>query len=111
MGLRKQIVEIGECAEARIDAAIIGDVIAEIGHRRGVDGRDPDRVHAEAGQIAEPPLDSLEVAHAVAVGILKGARVDLVDHARLPPERGHANKALGMWVMRQARSTSPLATM
>jgi hypothetical protein len=30
MGLRKQIVEIGECAEARIDAAIIGDVVAEI---------------------------------------------------------------------------------
>src|SRR5271170_6784682 len=29
MGLRKQIIEIGECAEARIDAAIISDVIAE----------------------------------------------------------------------------------
>ena len=111
MGLRQQIVEIGERAEARIDVAIIGDVIAEIGHRRGVDGRDPDRVDAEARQIVEPPLDPLEVADAVAVRVLKGARVDLVDHARLPPERGHANRAFGMWVMRQARSASPLATM
>ena len=43
------------------------------------------------GQIVEPPLDALEVADAVAVRVLKGARVDLVDHARLPPgnfERG-----------------------
>ena len=63
------------------------------------------------GEIVEPPLDPLEVADAVAVRVLKGARVDLVDHARLPPERGHANSALGMWVMRQARSASPLATM
>ncbi len=33
MGLRKQIVEISERAEARVDAAIIGDVVAEISHR------------------------------------------------------------------------------
>ena len=58
-------------------AAIIGDIIAEIGHRRGVDGRDPDRVDAEAGQIVEPPLDPLDVANAVAVRVLKRARVDL----------------------------------
>jgi hypothetical protein len=100
MGLRKQIVEIVERAEARIDAAIIGDVIAEISHRRRVDGRDPDGVDAEADQIVEPPLDPLEVAYAVTVRVLKGARIDLVDHARLPPERAHANWALFMWVMR-----------
>src|SRR3977135_2939031 len=106
MGLRKQIDEIGERAKARIDAAIVDDIIAKIGHRRGID-----RVDAEAGQIVESPLDPLKVAHAVAVRVLKGARVDLIDHARLPPERGHANRALGTWVMRQAISASPLATM
>ena len=71
MSLRKQVVEIGERAKPRIDAAIIGDVVAEIGHRRGEDGRDPDRVNAEARQIVEPPLDPLEVAYAVAVAVLK----------------------------------------
>src|SRR5882762_9511612 len=100
MGLRKQIVEIGERAKARIDAAIIDDIIAKIGHRRGIDGRDPDRVDAEAGQRVESPLDRLKVAYAVAVRGLKGARLVLIDHARLAPERGHANSAMGMWVMR-----------
>ena len=42
-------------------------------------------------KIVEPPLDPLQVADAVAVRVLKGARVDLIDHARLPPERGHGN--------------------
>ena len=94
MGLHQQIVEIGQRAEARIDVAIVGDVIAEINHRRRVDGRDPDRVDAKADKIVEPPLDPLEVADAVAVGVLKGARVDLVDHARLPPENSERGRQL-----------------
>ena len=44
---REQRVEIGERAEQRIDVAVVGDVVAEIGHRRGIDRRDPDRVDAE----------------------------------------------------------------
>jgi hypothetical protein len=42
-----QRVEIGERSEHRIDAAIIGDVVAEVAHRRGEEGRQPDRVDAE----------------------------------------------------------------
>lgn len=89
MGLREQIVEIVKAAEARIDAAIVGNVVAVISHRRGIDGRDPDRRDAQLNQIVEPPLDPLEVTYAVAIRILKRARVDLVDYARLPPERRH----------------------
>ena len=40
-------------------------------------------------QIVEPPFDALEIADAVAVRVLERARVDLVDHACLPPQRGH----------------------
>jgi hypothetical protein len=35
--LGDQAVEVGKIAEERIDVAIIGDVVAEIGHRRGID--------------------------------------------------------------------------
>ena len=51
MRLGDQRVEIGERAEHRIDVAIVGDVVAEILHRRGEEGRDPDRVDAERGDI------------------------------------------------------------
>src|SRR5262245_40167893 len=40
-------VEIGQRSKARIDAAIIADVVTEILHRRGEEGRDPDSVHSQ----------------------------------------------------------------
>ena len=81
----EQRVEIGQRAEQRIDVAIIGDVVAEIGHRRGIDRRDPDRVDAEPDQMVEAAANAAQVADAVAVAVLERARIDLIDDARLPP--------------------------
>ena len=50
--LGDQRIEIGQRAEHRIDVAIVGDVVAEILHRRREERRDPDRVGAELGDIA-----------------------------------------------------------
>ena len=44
---RDQRVEVGERAEQRVDVAVVGDVVAEVGHRRGVDRREPDGVDAQ----------------------------------------------------------------
>ena len=33
--------------KTRVDVAVVGDVVAEVGHRRAVEGRQPDRVHPE----------------------------------------------------------------
>ena len=32
--LRDQLVEVRERAEDRVDVAVVGDVVAEVGHRR-----------------------------------------------------------------------------
>jgi hypothetical protein len=45
--LGEQRIEIVEATEQRIDVAIVGDVIAEIGHRRREDRRKPDRIDPE----------------------------------------------------------------
>ena len=110
MGLHQQVVEVSQRAEAWIDVAIVGNVIAEINHRRRVNGRDPDRVDPKADKIIEPPLYPSEVADAVVVGVLKGPRVDLIDHTRLPPERGHANSTLGTYAGSKARTSDDIAT-
>ena len=88
----KQPVEIGERPEQRIDAAIVGNVIAKVGHRRGEDRRQPDGVDAERGEIVEPPLDTREVADAVAVAVLERARIDLIDDTALPPGDGSRDR-------------------
>lgn len=90
-------VEIGERAEHRIDPAVIGDVIAEIAHRRGEEGREPDRVGAERRNMIEMRGNARQVADPIAVRVRIAARVDLVDHRAAPPvaiqlRLGHARR-------------------
>ena len=91
MGLHQQVVEVSQRTEAWIDVAIVGNVIAEINHRRRVNRRDPDGSDAKADEIIEPLRYSLEVADAVVVSVLKRARIDLIDRTTLPPGRAHAS--------------------
>src|SRR3546814_2479382 len=82
-----QAIEIFERAEQRIDIAIIGYVIAEISHWRGIERRYPDRVNAERDEIAKPALDALQVANAVAIGIEERTGIDLQKGAPHPHTR------------------------
>ncbi len=87
MGFRQERIEVGQGAEHGMHICVIGYVVAEIHHGRGIDGRDPDGVDAQIGQIAEPALDAFQITDAVMVAVLKGAWVDLIDDAFLPPAR------------------------
>ena len=86
VGGRHERVEVGERAVGRVDVRVVGDVVAQVGQRRGVDRRQPQRVDAQPGEVVEPALDPAQVADAVAVGVLERARVDLVDDGVLPPQ-------------------------
>src|SRR5439155_14892520 len=84
----------------------------EVGHRRGEDRREPERVDAEPVQVVEPAGDAAQVADAVAVAVLERARVDLVDDPALPPvvlpvQRGPPSvmlRAASPWAARPAPS-------
>ena len=83
----EEAVEAFEVAEHRIDVFVVGHVVPEVGHRRGVDRRQPDGVDAEPGQVVHMAPDALQIADAVAARVGERARVDLVDDAFLPPGR------------------------
>ena len=85
MRLLEERVEVGERAEQRVDGAVVADVVAEVPHRRGKDGGDPDRVDSELRQMLESLRNPVEIADAVAVRVLERPRIDLVDHGSLPP--------------------------
>ena len=40
-------------AEERVDGCVVGDVVAHVEERGGVDGRKPDAVDAETGEVGE----------------------------------------------------------
>ena len=85
MRLLHEPVEIGHRPHFGCDAAIIRHVIAKVPIGRRIDGREPDGVDAERGDVVELPLNALQIADAVAVGVEKAAWIYLVDHRALPP--------------------------
>ncbi len=85
VGVGDQSVELGEVAEGGVDVAVVGNVVAEVGHRRRVDRRQPQRIDAEPAEMAQLRADAGEVADAIAICVGERARVDLVEDCGLPP--------------------------
>ena len=89
VGRGEQLVEVGEGPELRIDVAVVGHVVPEVGHRRRVERRDPDRIDAErigpAVEVIEVGGDAAQVADPVAVRVREAPRIDLVEDPLAPP--------------------------
>jgi hypothetical protein len=85
MSLGQHRVELPEVPEDRLHVPRIGDVVAVVGHGGGVERRDPDRLHAEGGEIGQPVADARQVADAVTTPVGEAADVDLVEDRLAPP--------------------------
>ena len=58
---------------------------AAVWGREGLVQVDVHRIDAEIGDIVQPLDDAGKIADAVAIGILKRARIDLIDYRAAPP--------------------------
>jgi len=65
----------------------VGDVVAAVAQRRGVDRQQPDAVDAEPLQVVQPGRQPAQVAGAVAGRVLETAYEYLVEHRALVPLR------------------------
>ena len=88
VGLADHGLGVVQGAEHRVDGAVVGDVVAGVGLRGGVEGAEPDGVDAQVAQVRQPAADAGQVPHAVAVAVGEAARIDLVDHRVAPPPGG-----------------------
>jgi hypothetical protein len=83
--LGDEAAEIPHVPVGRIDGAILGDIVAVVAQRRGIERQDPDDADAEALDVIELLHQPCEVADAVAVGIEERLDVQLVDDGVLVP--------------------------
>ena len=83
--LGHELVERVEIAEVRVDVSVVGDVVAPVEVRGGVDRRQPYAIDPEPSQVIEMLDDPPEVADAVAVRVREGPNVDLVQDPVAPP--------------------------
>ena len=97
MRFLNEAVKAFERAKDWINPAEVGDIVTEVMHWRGIDRRNPDRIDAEPKEIIEPLPDTIEIAYAITVGVLKGPWIDLIDRGGLPPFVSHVATAEMRW--------------
>ena len=84
---REKRLKIRERSVVRIDVVVIGDVVAVIAQRRRIKGQKPDRGDAQFLEIIELLDQSAKIADAVAVAVVEGLDVQLIDDGVFVPER------------------------
>jgi len=77
--------EIGHVAVSGVDVLVVGDVVAVIAQRRGIERQQPQRGDAEILEVVELPRDAGEIADAVVVRIEERLHVQLVYDRVLEP--------------------------
>ena len=78
--------EVAERAQPRVDAVVVGDVVAVVAVGGREERHQPQAGDAQVGEVVHPLGEPLEVAHAVAVPVHEGLHVQAVDDGRLPPQ-------------------------
>src|SRR6266576_3157078 len=85
VGLLHQSIQVLEPPKKWMDVDVVANVIAKIRHRGRIDGGEPDGVNAEPAEVVQLTGNTAKVAYAITIAIEIAARVDLVNHASLPP--------------------------
>ena len=87
MGLLQERPEVAQRPVGRVDLAVVGDVVAVVAQRRGIEGQQPQRGDPELLEVVELVDQAAEVADAVAVAVVERPHVELVDDRVLVPVR------------------------
>ena len=87
----QQLVHVVKRAEQRVDVPVVGDVVAVVVLRGPVDRGEPQHIHAEVGEIVEAGGDALKISETIAVRVLEGTWVNLVDDGVRPPRVGRGS--------------------
>src|SRR2546429_7665582 len=77
VGLVQQAIQVLQGPEERMNSRVITNIIAKIGHRRRIDGREPDRVNAEPAKVIQLADDPREIAYSISIAVEKTAGVEL----------------------------------
>jgi hypothetical protein len=93
--LVQEVLDVVHRPVRRVHAVIIGDVVAVVAERGGIEREEPDAVDAEVLHVIQSADQAAEITHAVVVGILERLDVQLVEDGVLVPERSDSHSHAG----------------
>src|SRR6202030_3121818 len=93
----EESAEIVERSEVRIYVVVIGNVVTVIAHGRWIKREEPERGDAKFLEVIELFDQPAKIADAVAVTVVKGFNMELVDDGVFVPKSVHG------WIRRRVR--------
>src|SRR5579871_4962148 len=87
VGGRQEALEIVQRSVDWVNGSVVGDVVTVVAQGRREEGHQPYRVDSQIPQVVELLGQSLEVANAISVAVVKRTDVDLIDDSVLVPKR------------------------
>src|SRR5439155_2198292 len=87
MGLGHELVEIFQSTEEGIDIRIVCNIIAKVSHGGRKDRRQPERIDPQPLEVIESTGNASQITNAITITVHERARIDVIDHAALPPQR------------------------
>src|SRR5215468_9664896 len=92
MGLGHELIKVCQSTKEGIDIRIVRDIVAKVSHGGWKDRRQPERIDPQPLEIIESTGNASQITNAITITVHKRARIDMIDHAALPPQRctGHS---------------------
>jgi hypothetical protein len=87
VSLPQEYPEVSQSPVVRVDSAVVGDVVAIVLERRGIEGEDPERRDTQVLKVVQLLCQAAEVPYPIRVAVIERPGVKLVDDGVLVPER------------------------
>jgi hypothetical protein len=87
MIINEAAVDVAQRAIIRMDARIVGDIVAIVAQGRWVERQQPDSRHPQVLQVIQFARQFAEIADAVCMAVVKGTHVKLIEDRIFIPER------------------------
>src|SRR6266581_7085033 len=97
MGLDHELVAIFQSTEEGIDIRVVRDIIAKVSHGGWKDRRQPERIDSQPLEVIESTGNASQITHTITITVHERARIDLIDHAALPPQRCTVHSLSPQW--------------
>src|SRR5213080_3107708 len=97
MGLGHELLKVFQGTEEGIDIRIVRDIIAKISHGGRKDRRQPECIDPQPLQVIEATGNASQITNAITITVHERARIDMIDHAALPPQRCAVHSLSPQW--------------
>ena len=91
----RNVSEILELAVLRMDVGVVGDIVAVVLERRGIERQEPDRGDAQVLKVVQFLGQPAKIANSVAFAVEKGANVNFIDDGVFVPSGDFKEHGVG----------------